>query len=224
MTHLHEEIRDLKSRMTEMASAVEEMVRDAIRSVVARDSRLAREVIARDNEVDELEIEIDEMAVRLLACYQPMAVDLRFIVNASKIVGILERMADLATKIAEAALRLNTETRLRTMDDVFRMAELSQAMIRDAIRAFTESDARLARQVRDRDDDVDRYRDRIFESCKRTMKDDSGAVECCVSVILIARALERLADQSTNIAEDIVHYVEGVVIKHHHDTPGTTRA
>lgn len=223
MTHLHEEIRELKRRLTEMAGAVVEMVREAVRALTDRDSDLARRVIDRDEAVDQLEIEVDEMAVRLLACYQPMATDLRFIVNASKIVGNLERMADLATKIAEAALHLNAEPPLRPMDDVYRQAELSQAMLRDAIRAFVDSNARLAREVCDRDDDVDRLRDRIYEWCKQRMKEEPGAVERCVSVILIARALERLADQSTNISEDVVNTVEGVVIKHHHNEPDRDR-
>jgi len=217
MTHLHVEISDLKARMTAMAEAVEDMVRLAVRSVTGRDSALAQEVIDRDSAVDAMEIEVDEMAVRLFACYQPMAIDLRFVVNASKIAGILERMGDLATKIAEAALHLNAEPPLQSMNDVFQQAELSQAMIRDAIRAFVESDANLARDVCARDDDVDRLRDRIFEWCKQRMKEDPSAVERCVSVILIARALERLGDQSTNISEDVVHYVEGVIIKHHHE-------
>ncbi len=217
MTHLHDEIEDLNHRLRVMAEAVQKMITEAVKSVVERDSNLAREVIRRDKAVDELEIEVDETAVRLLACYQPMAVDLRVVVNYSKIAGTLERMGDFARKIANAALHLNSEPPLRDMSDVVQLAQLSQAMIQDAMESFFQSDARLARQVRARDDEVDQLRDRLFEWLKQKMKEDPDSVERSVSLLLITSALERLADKATSIGEDVVNVVEGVIIKHQHD-------
>lgn len=217
MTHLHEEIYNLKSRVTEMASAVEEAVGEAVRALIQRDSELARKVIQADRKVDEFEIEVDETVIRLLACYQPMAGDLRFIVNASKISTDLERMGDLARNIAQAAVILNDQPILCPLDEVESLARMSQAMIRDAIHAFVQSDAALARQVCRRDDEVDRKRDRLHAFFVECVQENPQAVRRAISLILVVRGLERLADLSTNIAEDVVHFVEGVIIKHHHE-------
>ncbi len=217
MTHFHEEILHLKSLLTEMAAHAERQVGDSIRAVVERDSDLARLVIERDRTIDNFEIEVDEMVVQLLACYQPMAVDLRMIINGSKISEALERIGDLAVNNAQGALYLNPYPPMGPAAEMARLARMSQSMIHDAIVAFANNDPALARDVCRRDDEVDDLKDQIHEVMIGLMKQDPSIIEPGVSMILVVRNLERMGDLATNLCEDVVHLVEGVNIKHHHE-------
>ncbi|MCD5397349.1 phosphate signaling complex protein PhoU, partial [candidate division NPL-UPA2 bacterium] len=181
---------------------------------------LAEKVIEQDPLIDILEIEVDEQCLKLLALRQPIAVDLRFIASAMKINSQLERIGDQAVNIAERALELVKEPLLKPLIDIPRMATLSQRMVKDSLDAFVNKDAALARSVCESDDEVDSLNDQIFRELLTYMMQDASTINRAVHLILIGRHLERIADHATNIAEDVIYFVKGRTIKHHHIEEG----
>jgi len=210
-----EELKFLKERLMEMASRAEEQIALAIRGLKDRKEPLACQVLDREEAVNQLDIEIDEIAMRLLALRQPMATDLRFITSAMKIASDLERIGDLAVNIAERTLDLLTAPQLKPLLDIPRMALLAQEMVRDALNAFIAGDDKLAKDVCERDDRVDQLNDQVFRELLTYMMQDPGAIARAVDLILVGRHLERIADHATNIAEDVIYMVRGRTIKHH---------
>jgi len=197
-----------------MASAVETAIANAVKSLIERDSNLAHLVVKNDEVVDALELEIDKQCVDLLALRQPLAIDLRFITSAIKITNNLERMGDLAVNIAERVIPLNQEPQLKPLIDIPRMATITQTMVKDSIDAFVNRDTNLARTVCERDSTVDALNDQIFRELLTYMMQDPANITRAVHLILISRHLERIADHSTNIAEEIVYIVKAKVVKH----------
>jgi len=167
--------------------------------------------------VNELQIEIDDRCLKLIALQQPMASDLRLITAAMKINADLERIGDQAVNIAETALRLLPQPPLKPLIDIPRMAENAEAMTRDALDAFVRKDAALARRVLARDDEVDQLKDQVFRVLLTYMMADPGTIERALGLILISRNLERIADHATNIAEDVIFLVEAKDVRHHHE-------
>ncbi|MGD0265783.1 MAG: phosphate signaling complex protein PhoU [Candidatus Methylomirabilota bacterium] len=212
--HFHEELELVKEKTLKLGSLVETMVERAVASLVDRDSRLADEVIASDQKVDVLDVEIDEDCLRLLALHQPAAKDLRFITTAMKITTDLERMADQAVNICERAIELNEEPQLKPYIDIPIMSQLSQKMMREALDAFVRRDAELARQVIPEDNKVDALKDQIFRELLTFMMEDPRTIPRAIRLILVSRHLERIADHATNIAEMVVFLVEGKNIRH----------
>jgi phosphate transport system protein len=212
--HFHEELELVKEKTLKLGSLVETMVERAVASLVDRDSRLADEVIASDQTVDVLDVEIDEDCLRLLALHQPAAKDLRFITTAMKITTDLERMADQAVNICERAIELNEEPQLKPYIDIPIMSQLSQKMMREALDAFVRRDAELARQVIPEDNKVDALKDQIFRELLTFMMEDPRTIPRAIRLILVSRHLERIADHATNIAEMVVFLVEGKNIRH----------
>jgi phosphate transport system protein len=212
--HFHEELELVKEKTLKLGSLVETMVERAVASLVDRDSRLADEVIASDQKVDVLDVEIDEDCLRLLALHQPAAKDLRFITTAMKITTDLERMADQAVNICERAIELNEEPQLKPYIDIPIMSQLSQKMMREALDAFVRRDADLARQVIPEDNKVDALKDQIFRELLTFMMEDPRTIPRAIRLILVSRHLERVADHATNIAEMVVFLVEGKNIRH----------
>jgi phosphate transport system protein len=210
-----EELKELKERLLEMASRAEEQIGLAVRSLKDRDQAKACEVLDREEAINRLDIEIDEMAMRMLALRQPMAADLRFITGAMKISSDLERIGDLAVNIAERTLEILKYPQLKPLIDIPRMAELAQAMVRDALNAFISGDADLARGVCQRDDEVDKLNHQIFRELLTYMMEDPETITRAVDLILVGRHLERIADHATNIGEDVIYMVKGKTIKHH---------
>jgi len=210
-----EELKDLKEKLLEMASRAEEQIGLAVRSLRERQQALACEVLDREEAINRLDIEIDEMAMRLLALRQPMAADLRFITAAMKISSDLERIGDLAVNIAERTLEILKYPQLKPLIDIPRMAEMAQAMVRDALNSFISGDANLARNVCERDDDVDKLNQQIFRELLTYMMEDPETITRAVDLILVGRHLERIADHATNIGEDVIYMVKGKTIKHH---------
>jgi phosphate transport system protein len=210
-----EELKDLKERLLEMASRAEEQIGLAVRSLKDRQEAMACEVLDKEEAVNRLDIDIDDMAMRLLALRQPMAADLRFITSAMKISSDLERIGDLAVNIAERTLELLKFPQLKPLIDIPRMAELAQAMVRDALTAFINGDAELARDVCQRDDQVDQLNGQIFRELLTFMMEDASTIPRAVDLILVGRHLERIADHATNIGEDVIYMVKGKTIKHH---------
>ena len=213
--HLEVELDALKDELVRMAALAETAIGLAVKALVSRDAELARRVIASDDAINMLEIEIDERCLRTMALYQPEAKDLRFLAMALKINNDLERMGDQAVNIAERTVELLKEPLLKPLIDIPRMAELAQRMVKDSLDAFVNQDVEKARAVCRRDDDVDRYDDQIFRELLTYMMEDPKAITRAVNLILISRHLERIADHATNIAEDVVYLARGTTIKHH---------
>jgi phosphate transport system protein len=212
-----EELKNLKEKLLRMAALVEESVELSIEGLKNQKEKLALEVLKREEGVNLLDVEIDETCLRLLALRQPMAGDLRFITSAMKIGVELERMGDLAVNIAERTIELLKAPLLKPLIDIPRMAKMSQAMLRDSIRAFIDRDEKLASDVCRRDDEVDSLDDQIFRELLTYMIENPATIRRAVGLLLVGRYLERIADHATNIAEDVIYLVRGKTIKHHID-------
>jgi phosphate transport system protein len=215
--HFADELAALKRRLLEMGALVEERVHRAIVSLIERDEPAAEEVIAGDREVNELQIEIDDRCLKLLALQQPMATDLRLITAAMKINADLERIGDQAVNIAQNVLKMLSQPPLKPAIDIPRMAELAERMTRDSLDAFVRKDATLARSVLARDDEVDHLKDHVFRVLLTYMMADPGTIQRALGLILVSRNLERIADHATNIAEDVIFLVEAKDVRHHHE-------
>ena len=209
-----EELKNLKEEILKMGGVVEEMIAQAMKSLIDRDSNIARQVIGRDQEVNQMELTIDDLCLRHLALRQPAASDLRFITIGLRASKDLERMGDLAVNIAERVLQLNQEPQLKPYIDLPKMAEKTQSMVKSALDAFVKKDAGMAKGVCETDDVVDNLNDRVFEELVGIMQKDPSSVTRSIRLILIARHLERIADHSTNIAEEVIFMVEGKDIRH----------
>ncbi len=218
--HFDEELKDLKEKLLHMASLAEQSIVKAVKSLVDRQKDLAEEVLASDEAINLLEIEVDELCLKLLALRQPIATDLRFITSALKIITDLERIGDLSVNIAERALDLMEHPLLKPLIDIPRMAQLAQKMVKDSLDAFVNRDADLARNVCMRDDEVDQLNHQIFRELLTYMIQDTKAITRAVDLLLVARHLERIADHATNISEDVVYLVKGKTIKHHIEEKG----
>jgi phosphate transport system protein len=220
--HFEEDLKALKQRLLNMGALVEERVHLAVLALMERRADLAEQVVAGDRAVNDLQIEIDDRCLKLLALQQPMATDLRFITCAMKINADLERIGDQAVNVAQNSLRLMTHPPLRALIDVPRMAEIAQAMTRDSLDAFVKKDAALARAVLRRDDEVDQLKDQVFRVLLTYMMADPGTIERALGLILVSRNLERIADHATNIAEDVIFLVEARDVRHHHEAEEET--
>ncbi len=215
-THLVTELDELKKLLLTMAGEVERQLTDAIRALIERDSALAEAVIAGDAVIDAREIEVDHRVVELVVRQRPLARDLRLVFTAIKIAPCLERVADHAVNIAEQAIVLNRVPPLKPFVTMPRMADTAVGMVRDAIGAFVHSDSAVAREVIARDDTVDAMHEEIFRELLTYMMADPRTIPRALALLLIARSLERVADQGTNISEQVVYLVEGQDIRHRH--------
>lgn len=213
--HLDAELAHLKDRLLAMAGLAEQAVGKAVAALVDRDLDRAQAVIRDDTAINQLEVEIEELCLSLMARFQPEARDLRFIAMAFKIVNDLERVGDQAVNVSERTLELLKEPLLKPLIDIPKMAALAQSMLKDALDAFVNHDAELARAVCRRDDDVDRLNDQVYHELLIYMAKDPKTITRAIDLILIGRHLERVADHATNIAEDVYYLVKGSTIKHH---------
>ncbi len=215
---LREHIESLKARLILYARLVEDMIERSIKAFGARQSEVLEAIIAVDEpRANELELELEEECIALVAQFEPKARELRTVLMVLGITNDLERLADHAVNISEAAREILARTALRTQDEIPRMAELAIRMVEDSIQAFIEEDAALARKVCERDSAVDELADRIREQLVNAMvtSGEPSIIEPSLYVLKIAANLERIADLSTNIGEDVIFMVEGRVIKHH---------
>ena len=211
---LEQELNELKDRLLRLGAIVESQVDRSVKSLVERDSALAKLVIDSDHEVNALEVQIDEDCVRLLALRQPEAIDLRFVTTAMKIVTDLERMGDLAVDISERALELNEEPVLKPYIDIPRMARAASEMLRSALDAFVKKDSDAAWKVLERDDFVDELNKQIFRELLLFMIEDPHTISRAIRITYVSKYLERIADHATNIAEMVIYLVEGKIIRH----------
>ena len=213
--HFHEQLDTLRKQLIEMAAAVEESIAGAIQALVKRDDSLAEHVIQSDDLINQMEIEIDKNCLKLLALQQPMAIDLRFISSAMKINNDLERMGDHAVNVAQRAKMLNCQPQLKPYINIPRMAELAQGMLRESIDSFIKGNVPLAKDICKRDDEVDILDDQLFRELITYMMSDSKNIPKAINYVLISKNLERIADLSTNIAEEVVFIYQARNIKHH---------
>lgn len=221
MAIFDEELKALREEILRLGSMVETAIRDSVRSLVERDSELAKEVIKRDHLINALEVKIDEECIRLIALRQPVASDLRFITTAMKITTDLERMGDLAENIAERALELNQEPLLKPFVNIPKMAEITQEMVRDALDSFVAGCTRLPYEVIKKDDKVDELTETNFRELLELMVKDPNIIPIAVKRTYVAKYLERIADHATNIAEMVIYMCKGKIIRHMNiaDTP-----
>jgi phosphate transport system protein len=208
------ELREVREQLLQMAGLIEQMIADAARAFGQADVELAQRTIARDEEVDRLEVEIDEQCLLMLARRQPLASDLRMITLAMKMVTDLERIGDLAVNICERTMALRGEPQASFAGKMARIAELSQAMIREAIEAFVNRDAERARRIFARDDNVDSLYREIADDVQHTMHDEPDFVQRGVHLGAVAKFFERIADHGTNLAELVIFMVEGKDVRH----------
>ena len=206
---------EVKQKLMQSGSLVNGMVEKSIRGLSERDKGILLEVIDRDEpKENELEVEIEEACIHLTARYQPQAKDLRTIMMITKINNDLERMADEAVNISEAALFLIDKPEVKPLIDIPRMAKEAEGMLKDSLGAFMNEDTQLAKGVCKRDDILDGLRDQILRELITFMASDPTTIERSINLIRISRSLERIADLSTNICEDIIYMVEARTIKH----------
>lgn len=204
--HFEEELTRLKEKILKMGALVESQIASSIKALVERDVPLARQTIQNDHLVNAMDVEIDEECIRLLALYQPAARDLRFITTAMKITTDLERMSDLSEDICERAIELSEEPLLKPYIDIPRMAEAAQKMVREALDAFVNKDAKLARKVCAEDQFIDELTHQIFRELLSFMVEDPTTITRAVRISFVAKYIERIGDHATNIAE-MVHYL-----------------
>lgn len=214
MAVFEEELRLLKERVLRIGSLVESAIRNSVKSLVERNSDLARNVIGNDHKVNALDVEIDEECIRLIALRQPKAKDLRFITTAMKITTDLERMGDLAVNIAERAIELNEEPLLKPYIDIPRMAEITDEMVRDALDSLVKGCSKIPYEVIKRDDEVDDLNAQVFNELLFFMIQDPGTVSRATRISYVSKYLERIADHATNIAEMVIYMCQGKIIRH----------
>jgi phosphate transport system protein len=213
--HFHDQLTALNRRLLAMSEKAEALIELSVDALLSKDQGKADAVIAGDKEVDAMELEIEGMALELLALQQPMARDLRFIVGAIKVTSDLERIGDHAVNIAQTAQRLVALRSTITPDpEIEDMARRARAMLRDAIDAFLRADGALGRNVCARDDQVDALHESVFRILLTHMMADPRTINPSLEYLLVSRNLERVADLATNIGEDAVFLAEGKNIKH----------
>jgi phosphate transport system protein len=222
--HFQEDLDSLKNCLLQMGGLAEERVREVVRGVVDREHEALDGVLAGDEPINELHIDIDDRCFKLLALHQPMAADLRVIVAAVKINTDLERVGDLAVNIAEAGKRYLQHPPVKPLIDIPRMGDLAQKMLRDALDAFVRRDMALAETVLAADDTLDDLKTQIFRELLTYMLQDPQTIEPALDLILISRHLERIGDHATNVAEDVIFILSARDVRHHQadSTRGTS--
>lgn len=212
--HMSNEIERLKKMLLSLCSRVEEQLWQAVQSIKDRDGQLAQKVIDQDYTIDQDEIDVEEECLKILALYQPVAIDLRFIITALKINNDLERIGDLSVNVAERSEFLSRRQPVTVPFDFDLMAEKTQAMLRKGIQALINQDKDLAHEVCGMDDEVDAINKDMYELVKKSILENPSDIECLIHLLSVSRHLERIADHATNIAEDVIYMVEGKIVRH----------
>jgi len=218
--HFHDELSELKVRLLTMSGEAQEALEQSVDALLQRDAAKATDVINGDTQIDEMELEIEEIVIRLLATQQPMAKDLRLLTAAMKIANDLERVGDHAVNIAQSAERLLAHRPIVPEPEIVEMARQARKMLADALEAFVRGDPQAARAICQRDDSVDALHHSVFRILLTHMMEDPHIIGAGMDLFLVSRNLERVADLATNIAEDVVFLVEGKTIKHHAEEKG----
>jgi phosphate transport system protein len=212
--HFDEQIQDLLEKLVLMGRLAESMIQLALRVLIERNESLSEEILKKENEVNDLQLEIDDRAVKLTALQQPVGSDVRFLFMASRIATELERIGDQAVNISQNAHHVLKAAPLKPLVDLPRMGELSEAMVRKSIESLVTRNCDMARAVLEEEKEVDLFRDQIFRVLLTYMMADPGTIERAIALILMSRNLERVGDHATNIAEEVIYLVEGREVRH----------
>ncbi len=216
--HMHREIEQLKGALLGLCGLVEQQIADAVRAVLDRDPDLGDQVEQKDQAIDRKEIEIEESALKLLALYQPVALDLRFVIAFIKINSDLERIGDLAVNIARKARNLSLLEPIRPPFDVDVMWQGVKTMVRDSVDSLIQTNADLAADVCHRDEEVDRQKRSARQMIEKLIAEQPQLVQPLLQYLSVSRNLERAADHATNIAEDVIYLARGQIHRHHVST------
>ena len=214
--HIEHQIAQLKNSILQFGTIVEESISRSNTALFKRDVELAQKVVANDTEIDRLEVELEEECLKVLALYQPVAADLRFVVAVLKINNDLERIGDLASNIAKTVSQLTITGPFELPEEISSMAKQVEEMVKNSLDAVVKADPDLARQVRKEDDIVDAGRHTVRKLVIQQIKKDPEKVEGLLQINSISKHLERIADMATNIAEDVIYMVEGEIVRHRH--------
>ena len=212
--HIEHQIAQLKDSILRFGTIVEESISRSNIALFKQDIALAQKVIANDAEIDRLEVELEEECLKVLALYQPVAADLRFVVAALKINNDLERIGDLASNIAKTVSQLTTTGPFKLPEEISSMAEQAEEMVKNSLDAVVKADPDLARQVREEDDVVDAGRQAVRKLVIQQIQKNPEKVESLLQINSVSKHLERIADMATNIAEDVIYMVEGEIVRH----------
>jgi phosphate transport system protein len=212
--HIRREISTLKKEILALGAAVEEILYKAVKSLEERDKSLAEEVMEEDAVIDQMEVEIEEDCLKVLALHQPVAIDLRLIIAILKINNDLERVGDLAVNIAERSTFLATREKIDIPLDFVKMAEISRNMLKKSLDALVTEDHALAHKVCCMDDSVDAINREMFITIQDAIREDPARMESLIHLLSVSRHLERVADLATNIAEDVIYMIEGEIVRH----------
>ncbi len=211
---LQKELQKLKKRILSLGTMVEERVRMAIKAVETRDEKLAKRIIEMDREIDEIEVEIEEECLKILALHQPVAVDLRFIAAVIKINNDLERIGDQAVNISQRVVSISRRPPVTVPFEYKLMAEKTETMLRESLDALVNLDVDLAYMVCLKDDEVDDMNREIYDKVKEAIRSHPDRVGYMINLLLVSRHLERIADLTTNIAEEVIYLIEGEITRH----------
>jgi phosphate transport system protein len=215
MRMMQHEIDKLKKQILELGALVEERVLMAVKSIEEHDQELAREVITGDIQIDEREVDLEEECLKILALYQPVANDLRYIIAVLKINNDLERIGDLAVNIADRAVALQKVEKNELITDIITMAAKTEDMLRMSLNALVNLDPGLAREVCARDDEIDSIHAGIFPKFEKVVRKKPDRLQYYINLVGVSRNLERIADHTTNIAEDVIYLSVGEIVRHH---------
>jgi phosphate transport system protein len=214
MKKFEQELETLRHKVMEMGEVTESMVAWSTAAIVDRDPEMAKRVLAAEPRLDQFQIEIDSEAIRLITVYSPIAKDLRFLLMVTRINSELERIGDQALNNCEHAQQLTTDVPAHPLRDISRMSDITRRMLREALQAFHEEDTQKAKDVLDADDEVDQLNAQTFRDLLRDKGTDPDAINQCMTLILVARSIERIADHATNICEEVIYLVKGEDVRH----------
>ena len=213
-SHYEKELQEIKNGLIFLGALTEKAILSAMKSLSERNSDIANKVIDADEEIDELDTELEERCIKVLALRQPTAIDLRFITTAIKITGHLERIGDMAVNIAERAIQLNAEPRLKPYMDLPRMAEIVAEMIKDSLDSFIRNDLSMAEKVRQAEQVTDDLNEQIFRELLTFMMEESHSIHRSLMIMQVSKNLERIADHAKGIADMVTYMVTGECVRH----------
>jgi len=213
-SHYEMELQEIKNGLIYIGALTEKAIQMAMQSLTERNSDFAHKVIKDDDEIDKMDTELEERCIRILALRQPTAIDLRFITTAIKITGHLERIGDMAVNIAEKAIQLNDEPKLKPYIDLPRMADLVVEMIKNSLDSFIRNDLNTAEEVRRMEDVTDDLNEQIFRELLTFMMEDSKTIHRSLMIMQVSKNLERIADHAKGIADMVIYMVTGESVRH----------
>jgi phosphate transport system protein len=211
---MQKEFEKLKKALFSLSTLVEESVNRSVKAVIERDEGLAQKVIESDKEIDQMEVEVEEECLKILALHQPVASDLRYIVSVLKMNNDLERMGDLSVGISKNAIQVTQHASENLPFDLQPMAEMVRSMLKDSLDALVNLDVELARTVLAKDKQVDAMHHAMYGEAGKCTKATEDDIDCLLRLISIARNLERIGDHATNVAEDVIYLVDGEIVRH----------